>query len=77
MAEHYNRLGASLDKAVEAFNATLGSMDSRVMVTARRLKDLNVPAHTSTAPATLNPVSTRTRTALPRTDADPAEEKWG
>ncbi|MGV0432716.1 DNA recombination protein RmuC, partial [Corynebacterium sp. 20_84] len=77
MAEHYNRLGASLDKAVEAFNATLGSMDSRVMVTARRLKDLNVPAHTSAAPATLNPVSTRTRTALPRTDADPAEEKWG
>ena len=77
MAEHYNRLGASLDKAVEAFNATLGSMDSRVMVTARRLKDLNVPAHTSAAPATLNPVSTRTRTALPRTEADPAEEKWG
>ncbi len=82
MAEHYNRLGASLDKAVEAFNATLGSMDSRVMVTARRLKDLDVPGHSASAPSVLNPVSTRTRTVVPRADTDPAaspdaEEKWG
>lgn len=81
MAEHYNHLGASLDKAVEAFNATLGSMDSRVMVTARRLKDLDVPAHSSAAPTTLNPVSTRTRTAVPGPEHDSAgalpEEKWG
>lgn len=77
MAEHYNRLGASLDKAVEAFNATLGSMDSRVMVTARRLKDLDVPAHSASPPTVLNPVPTRTRTAIPRTEHELPEEKWG
>lgn len=77
MAEHYNRLGASLDKAVEAFNATLGSMDSRVMVTARKLKDLDVPAHSAAPPAVLNPVSTRTRTAPVRAHEAQPEEKWG
>lgn len=77
MAEHYNRLGSSLDKAVEAFNSTLGSMDSRVMVTARRLKDLDVPAHSASSPAVLNTVSTRTRTAIPRADDSEPEEKWG
>lgn len=77
MADHYNRLGASLDKAVEAFNATLGSMDSRVMVTARRLKDLDVPAHSAAQPTVLNSISTRTRTAIPRTEGEPPEEKWG
>lgn len=77
MAEHYNRLGASLDKAVEAFNATLGSMDSRVMVTARRLKDLDVPAHSAATPVALNPVSSRARTAVAHTEDGMPEEKWG
>lgn len=80
MAEHYNRLGASLDKAVEAFNATLGSMDSRVMVTARRLKDLGVPAPSASTPPPLTPVSTRTRTVTPRTEHDPdslEDKNWG
>ena len=63
MAEHYNRLGVSLDKAVEAFNATLGSMDSRVMVTARRLKDLDLPAHSAAQSVRLTPVSARSRVA--------------
>lgn len=77
MAEHYNRLGSSLDKAVEAFNATLGSMDSRVMVTARRLKDLDVPAHSAATPVALNPVSSRARTAVAHTEDGMPEEKWG
>lgn len=63
MAEHYNRLGSSLDKAVEAFNSTLGSMDSRVLVTARRLKDLDLPAQSTSTPVNLKPVSARARYA--------------
>lgn len=62
MAEHYNRVGASLDKAVEAYNATLASMDSRVMVTARKLEEAQVPSRRGEAPA-LKPVSTRARHA--------------
>ena len=61
MAEHYNRVGASLDKAVEAFNATLGSMDSRVMVTARRLHEVDMPTQSSTPPPELRSVSARAR----------------
>lgn len=62
MAEHYNRVGASLDKAVEAYNATLASMDSRVMVTARKLEDAQVPAGGKHA-ADLKAVSARSRNA--------------
>ncbi|MCG7288653.1 MULTISPECIES: DNA recombination protein RmuC [unclassified Corynebacterium] len=62
MAEHYNRVGSSLDKAVEAYNATLASMDSRVMVTARKLEEAQVPSRRGEAPA-LKPVSTRARHA--------------
>ncbi len=64
MSEHYNRVGRSLDKAVEAYNATLGSIDSRVLVTARRLADLGVPARSDKAPGTPDPVASRPRHAI-------------
>ncbi len=48
MASHYNRVGQSLDKAVDAYNSTLNSIDSRIMVTARKLSDMNVVSHTAT-----------------------------
>lgn len=66
MAEHYNRVGSSLDKAVEAYNATLASMDSRVMVTARKLEEAQVPSRRGEAPA-LKPVSSRARHAAENT----------
>jgi DNA recombination protein RmuC len=40
VAEHVDRLGASLNRAVEAYNLAVGSMQTRLMTTARRLKDL-------------------------------------
>lgn len=42
MSGHLSRLGSSLDSAVEQFNRTVGSWDSRVLVSARRLADLGV-----------------------------------
>ncbi len=37
---HLDRAGAQLGKSVEAFNQAVGSIESRVMVTARKLNDL-------------------------------------
>lgn len=56
LGEHYNKVGRGLEKAVEAYNATLSSMDSRVMVTARRLADLDIPARTDRLPTRLRSV---------------------
>ncbi|WP_067688471.1 DNA recombination protein RmuC [Nocardia jejuensis] len=39
---HLDRLGSQLGKAVDAFNHTVSSVESRVMVTARKLHELEV-----------------------------------
>ncbi|MCZ6877790.1 MAG: DNA recombination protein RmuC [Acidobacteria bacterium] len=44
LADHFSRLGASLDRAVQAYNETAGSFEQRVFVQARRFKELGVPA---------------------------------
>ncbi|MFE7743517.1 DNA recombination protein RmuC [Nocardia sp. NPDC057455] len=42
--KHLDRLGTQLGKAVEAFNYTVASVESRVMVTARKLHELDIAA---------------------------------
>ena len=44
MAEHFLRLGGQLDRAVAAYNDTVGSLESRVLVTGRRLREKAVAA---------------------------------
>ncbi len=59
LGDHVNELGASLDRAVTSYNRAVGSLESRVFVTARRLRDLGA-AERTTIPA-LEPVEARTR----------------
>ncbi len=40
MSGHWDRLGKSLERAVEAYNDAAGSLESRVLVTARKLDEL-------------------------------------
>jgi DNA recombination protein RmuC len=44
MGAHVDKLGRSLGAAVESYNQAVGSLESRVLVSARRLNDLKVTA---------------------------------
>jgi DNA recombination protein RmuC len=44
MGRHVAQLGNRLDKAVEAYNDTVGSLETRVLPSARRFPELGVPA---------------------------------
>jgi DNA recombination protein RmuC len=41
MSTHFSKLGRSLKGAVEDYNRAIGSLETRVLVSARRLKDLH------------------------------------
>ena len=40
MSQHFGRLGKSLNSSVEAFNKAAGNIETRVLVTARKFKEL-------------------------------------
>jgi DNA recombination protein RmuC len=66
---HLGRLGASLERAVDSYNSAVGSVESRVLVTARKFTDLGVA--TEDLPV-LDPVQTAPR-RLQAPEWDPAQ----
>ncbi|MBL7501406.1 DNA recombination protein RmuC [Frankia sp. CNm7] len=50
LGEHVDRLGSSLGRAVKDYNAAVGSLEGRVLVTARRLAALEVVESELTSP---------------------------
>jgi DNA recombination protein RmuC len=60
LGEHWLRMGKSLERAVEAYNSAVGSLESRVMVSARRFAELKTTPLGVEIPA-LEPVERRVR----------------
>lgn len=50
MTAHLSKLGRSLDASVSSFNDTVGSLQSRVMVTARRFEEMSLVSAPIEAP---------------------------
>jgi DNA recombination protein RmuC len=59
---HVNRLGSTLDGAVTAYNAAVGSLESRVLVTARKVAELGARSDKELPDA--EPIDTRPRELL-------------
>lgn len=72
LGAHMARLGAQLDKAVTSYNGAVGSLESRVLVTARRFRDLHAVAGDEPLPV-LEPLERTTR-PLQSLEMQPAEE---
>jgi DNA recombination protein RmuC len=59
LADHVAQVGKSLDRSVEAYNRMVGSLDGRVLVSARRFADLGLAS--GKAIADLTPVERMSR----------------
>jgi DNA recombination protein RmuC len=72
LVQHFARLGANIDSVVSQFNQTVGSMESRVLVTARKIAELG--ARSDRELTEVSPVDTRPRALAAPAQAAPAEE---
>lgn len=56
LGRHVDSLGRALTRTVTAYNQTVGSLESRVLVSARKMNDLGLVDHTLDAPATVEEI---------------------
>ncbi len=71
MGGHLSKLGSRLGKAVEAFNETLGSLETRVLPAARRFPELGVSSKTELPPVAPIELAVRPLTAPELVDEEP------
>jgi DNA recombination protein RmuC len=70
--EHFDDVRAKLDGAVQSYNKAVGSLESRVLVSARRLRELDVTSSPELPFA--EPVATTARALAPIGIVGPGEE---
>ncbi len=64
MVQHFNKLGKNITQTVESYNQTLGSFESRVMVSAKRFQELQ-GADTKQVSELVEPIDKATRLLRP------------
>lgn len=72
LADHFEELRRNLERAVEAYNKAAGSLESRVLVAARRFQELGAAVHEPLR--TLEPVDRAARRLSAAPPADPAKQ---
>ena len=72
LASHFEDIRKGLDRAVEAYNKAVGSLEGRVMVSARKFSELGAPVVDDIAE--LEPIDTTARTLQLDWGDDPVEE---
>jgi DNA recombination protein RmuC len=72
LASHMENVGKGLDRAVECYNKAVGTLESRVLVSARKFGDLGAPIVEEIGE--LEPIETTTRTLSLEFDDDLTEE---
>ena len=75
LASHITGVGANLDRAVEAYNQAVGSLENRVLVSARKFAELG--ASVAEDIPELQPIETTSRALSFEWDDEPAESKPG
>ena len=76
MAGHMTEVGQRLGRAVESYNKAIGSLETRVLVSARRFKELQAADQTKEI-TPLQPVETMTRQLQSQECSDEAESESG
>lgn len=61
MAEVMNRLGADIDRAASTYNKTIGTLEKRVLVSARKLTSLGISSATKKEISEMESIDTKTR----------------
>ena len=59
LGNHFEAVGRGLDQAVESYNKAVGSLETRVMVSARKFSELGAPVTEELPP--INIIDTTTR----------------
>ena len=60
VASHFSRLGRDIDRCADSYNKTLGSLEKRVLVSARKLSDLGMGSGREDIPS-MEPLENSTR----------------
>jgi len=61
MTAHFEGLGKNLNRAVDSYNKTVSSLESRVLSSARKFKELSVHDSAAPLPESLDPIESQTR----------------